>query len=154
MIAFEPDLVVGMVDGRPVYDNTATVVSVLLRHEGTPIAIRRAKNPGKGKLGLCGGFQMYGETWQEAGVREVYEEVGLILDPRSLNFIHMKTDSYQNNWVLATYCADPFGALDPDVNEVQEVAKFASPDTFAMNKDVWAFEHHRLAMLDYLTGAV
>lgn len=56
-------------------------VSVILVPVGSGlVTVRRSKPPGSGKLALPGGFVEVGETWQEAGVREVHEEIGLQLD--------------------------------------------------------------------------
>ena len=40
---------------------------------GGLLMIRRALPDGYGKLALPGGYQGLNETWQEAGVREVFE---------------------------------------------------------------------------------
>lgn len=43
-------------EGRPLYDNTPTVVAVMVHHMGELLIIRRANDPGKGLLGLPGGY--------------------------------------------------------------------------------------------------
>ena len=49
------------------YDNTPTVVVVLVPLRGGLLMIRRAlPGEGQGKLALPGGYQMLGQTWQEA----------------------------------------------------------------------------------------
>ncbi len=57
-------------------------VSVLLQptDEGV-VTIRRDIEPRRGELALPGGFIDLGESWQEAGVRELYEETGIVVDP-------------------------------------------------------------------------
>ena len=85
-----------------VYDNTPTTVFVLAHNAIKELlVIRRAKQPGYGLLGLPGGFQMRGETWQEAGTRELLEETGCYLQPSFLEFVSLRTDEYQNNLVIA-----------------------------------------------------
>jgi ADP-ribose pyrophosphatase YjhB (NUDIX family) len=51
---------------------------------GGLLAVRRAITPGKGQLALPGGFIEWGESWQEAGVRELEEETGVVLPPHAL----------------------------------------------------------------------
>ncbi|WP_315928347.1 NUDIX domain-containing protein [Mesorhizobium sp. SP-1A] len=84
-------LSVGVVAER--YDNTPSTVFVLA-HNATKelLVIRRAKQPGYGLLGLPGGYQMRGETWQEAGARELLEETGCYLQPSFLEFVSIRTD--------------------------------------------------------------
>jgi ADP-ribose pyrophosphatase YjhB (NUDIX family) len=45
------------------------------------VVIRRDIEPARGELALPGGFIETGETWQEAAVRELREETGLLADP-------------------------------------------------------------------------
>ena len=71
----------------PRYLNTPTVVVVLVPLRGGLLMIRRAlAGEGYGKLALPGGFQMLGQTWQEAGAREVLEETGVVVEPTCCGF--------------------------------------------------------------------
>jgi ADP-ribose pyrophosphatase YjhB (NUDIX family) len=38
----------------------------------------------KVRRALPGGYQMLGQTWQEAGAREVLEETGVVIFPEAL----------------------------------------------------------------------
>jgi ADP-ribose pyrophosphatase YjhB (NUDIX family) len=76
----------------PRYLNTPTVVVVLVPLRGGLLMIRRAlAGEGYGKLALPGGFQMLGQTWQEAGAREVLEETGVAIEPASLQVVAVET---------------------------------------------------------------
>lgn len=89
-------------DGRRVYDNAPTTVFVVASNADSELlVIRRARQPGCGLLGLPGGYQMRGETWQTAGARELLEETGCNLDPSSLHFVSIRTDEYNNNLIIA-----------------------------------------------------
>lgn len=106
------------------YDNTPTVVVILATNDqGQLITIRRNNEPGRGLLGLPGGYHMRGESWQEAGVREFMEETGLWVDPESLEQVGQTvTDEYGNNLIIArTYLPTTRASFSIDPEEVQEV---------------------------------
>ena len=111
------------------YDNTPTVVVVRVPMRGGLLMVRRAlPGEGQGRIALPGGYQMAGQTWQEAGTREVLEETGVVLDPASLRVaaVHTTPDRRQN----LLFCDSPpvvhEGAFHHDA-EVSEVLVIAAP---------------------------
>lgn len=109
-----------MVDG---YDNTPTVVVVLVPIDGGLLMVRRAlPGVGQGKLALPGGYQMRGQSWQQAGAREVLEETGVVLDPASLRLLTVvtTTDGKQNLLFCQSSPATHHGPFRHD-HEVSEV---------------------------------
>jgi ADP-ribose pyrophosphatase YjhB (NUDIX family) len=44
------------------------------------VVVRRDIDPGRGELGLPGGFLDIGESWREGAVRELREETGIVAD--------------------------------------------------------------------------
>lgn len=61
------------------------VGGLVLDEHGRLLLLRRANDPGKGKLGLPGGFVNPGESAEEALIRETREETGLAIE--KLRFI-------------------------------------------------------------------
>ncbi|OFC70485.1 hypothetical protein BFC18_14055 [Alteromonas confluentis] len=57
--------------------NAATAVAGILVHDGKLLFTVRGKAPGKGKLGLPGGFVDFHESLEEALIRETREELGI-----------------------------------------------------------------------------
>jgi ADP-ribose pyrophosphatase YjhB (NUDIX family) len=64
--------------------NPLPVVVMLVPVDDGLLLIRRGIEPGKGKWAFPGGFVDLGETWQEAGAREVFEETHLEIDPADI----------------------------------------------------------------------
>lgn len=59
------------------FSPVAAVGGLVIDDEGLLLFVRRARDPGKGKWGLPGGFVDRGETVEQALEREVMEETGL-----------------------------------------------------------------------------
>ncbi len=62
------------------YINPLPVAVALVPIDNGLLAVRRNIEPKKGMIALAGGFIEVGESWQEAAVREVWEETGIELD--------------------------------------------------------------------------
>lgn len=106
--------------------NVATAVATVLSDdEGRILALVRAKDPGRGMLGLPGGFVDAGESLEEAARREIREEIGIEVGP--LEFLASFPNSYLHGGI--TYAVvDAFftgrfeeTALDLERGEVQAV---------------------------------
>lgn len=137
-------------DGRPLFDNTPTVVSVLARYSDRLITVRRGQEPGINKICLPGGYHMRGETWQQAGVRELWEETGFKLDPDFLSVVSVNTDEYGNNLIVAQAMVEP--TFDqhhrPDPEEVRAVLMMT--DISVKSLSDWAFPRHFWAAQSYM----
>lgn len=111
------------------YDNTPTVVVVRVPIAGGLLMIRRAlPGDGEGQLALPGGYQMLGQSWQEAGAREVREETGVVLDPSTLRLLTVVTtpDTRQNLLFCESLPVVHEGPFEHDV-EVSEVSIVREP---------------------------
>jgi ADP-ribose pyrophosphatase YjhB (NUDIX family) len=81
--------------GHTSYLNPLPVAVILVPVDRGVLAIRRTVAPEVGMLALPGGYINLGETWQEAGAREVWEETGLRLDPAEIrDFAVLTADGY------------------------------------------------------------
>lgn len=137
-------------EGRPIFDNTPTVVAMLVCHLGNPrnlMAVRRGNEPGKGLLGLPGGYHMRGESWQEAGCREVLEETGWITHPSTVRLAQEPvTDEYGNNLFIAecsgTNQFAPGFVLPDETLEVLWISRPGEPEE-------WAFPRHYAAVQEF-----
>lgn len=71
------------------FRNPLPVTVVLQPIDEGVLTIRRTIQPRSGWLALPGGYIEYGETWQEAGVRELWEEAGIQIDPAGLREVRV-----------------------------------------------------------------
>jgi ADP-ribose pyrophosphatase YjhB (NUDIX family) len=73
--------------GNMSFVNPLPVTIVLVPVDDGLLLVRRNIEPHKGKLALPGGFIDLGESWQEAGAREVLEETGITIDPAGIQLV-------------------------------------------------------------------
>lgn len=131
---------------QPVFRNPLPVVVMLVMSNKGLIVIRRALRDGYGKLAMPGGFHNIGETWQEAGCRELAEETGIAIDPARVKVYDVVT--VQNggvNLIFGVYdgiVIDPVFVHDSEIMEVLELD--APVDT--------AFPAHTEMMARYLAS--
>ena len=79
--------------GFTYYFNTSAAVAIfIIDPEDRLLVAKRAKDPAKGTLDLPGGFVDLHETGEEAVIREVFEETGLVID--KLNYLFSLPNIY------------------------------------------------------------
>ena len=88
------------------YRNPLPVAVVLAPVEGGGLLlVRRSVEPQAGKLALPGGYINRGESWQEAGAREVAEETGVALDAKTIREFSVR--SAPDGTILIFGISDP-----------------------------------------------
>ena len=80
--------------GEISFRNPLPVAVVLVPVDGGLLLVRRGIEPQPGRLALPGGYINLGETWQEAGARELFEETGIVIEPHELQIfgVHSNHD--------------------------------------------------------------
>ncbi len=66
------------------YINPIPVCVMIVPYKSGIMGVRRGIQPGKGMPALPGGFVDGGESWQEAGARELWEEIQVRISPNSI----------------------------------------------------------------------
>jgi ADP-ribose pyrophosphatase YjhB (NUDIX family) len=95
---------------RVSYVNPIPVSVVLVPVDGGLLLVRRDFGATKGRLALPGGFVNAGETWQQAGAREVFEETGVRVEPEALELFRLV--SAPDDTLLVFSVAPPVAAAD------------------------------------------
>lgn len=116
------------------YRNPLPVAVTLLPVEGGLLAVRRAHDPGRGKVALPGGYIDVTETWQEAAARELNEETGIEIDPQIvLPFrVYSAPDGALLVFGLAPRFQDPLPAFTPN-SEASERLIVRRPEPMAFS---------------------
>lgn len=84
------------------FHNVATAAAAILEYDKKIILIKRAREPGKGKLDLPGGFIDPGEAVEEGLNRELKEEIGITLD--KMKYIGSSPNVYKYKDVTYNTC--------------------------------------------------
>lgn len=119
--------------GRTSYLNPLPVAVVLLPVGNGVLTVRRAIEPGKGRLALPGGFIGMGESWQEAAARELFEETGLTTEATQIG--DFRVLSAPDGTVLIFGLAQPWPGQTLPVlaanHEVSEMVVLTAPEELA-----------------------
>jgi ADP-ribose pyrophosphatase YjhB (NUDIX family) len=88
--------------GFQYFHNVATAAGLILDRVGEIVFVERALEPGKGKLGLPGGFVNPGERAEDGALRECREEIGWA--PPELSFLASFPNVYEYGGVSYNTC--------------------------------------------------
>lgn len=129
------------------FRNPLPVTVVLQPVDEGVLTVRRMIQPRSGWLALPGGYIEYGETWQAAGAREVWEEAGVQIDPAGLR--EVRVFSAPENTLIVV-------ALAPRLPSTQLVEFLATPEaserTIINAPAELAFPLHTEVVRDYFAG--
>jgi 8-oxo-dGTP diphosphatase len=119
-----------------------TVDAVITDLDGRIIFIRRKNPPYKGSWAFPGGFVEYGETVEEAVVREVREETGVIIKIQELLGVYSDPGrDPRGHMITVCFLANKTeGELKADT-DAAEVSCFTADEALRMNL---AFDHHKI----------
>lgn len=128
--------------GRP--DRPSVGVGAVLIHEGRVLLIRRGKEPLRGRWVVPGGTVELGETLEQALVREVEEETGLLVRPREVvavfDRILREADRVDYHYVIVDYLCDYVSGEARAASDAEDVAMVAQADLAAYDLPEKALE--------------
>ncbi len=111
------------------------------------LTVRRTIEPRSGWLALPGGYIDWGESWQAAGARELWEEAGLRIEPAGLR--EVQVFSAGNSTLMIVALAPPLTAADlPPFISNEE----ASERLILTEPEELAFPLHTDLLAAYLAG--
>lgn len=130
------------------YVNPLPVAVVLVPVGEGVVLIRRGVEPQKGKWALPGGFVNSGETWQQAGAREVLEETGIRVDAQTIREFRVCSapdDTLLVFGLAARLAENGMPPFEPNEETTERMLVTAPP------RDM-AFELHRETLARYLAS--
>jgi 8-oxo-dGTP diphosphatase len=127
-------------------------VGAVVVYDGRALLIRRGKEPLRGRWVVPGGTVELGETLEEAVVREVREETGLVVRPLGIvkvfDAIEREGDGVRFHYVIVDYrCAFVSGALQAG-SDAEDAAWVGEQDLAAHDLPPLALELVRQAFRD------
>ena len=129
------------------YHNVAAAVAAILEYDKKIILIRRAKDPGKGKLDLPGGFVNPRESAEKALRREIKEELKITVG--KLKYLESYPNIYKYEGVIYYTCDLFFYSkinIFPTDFDQEEVKELISINPSDIPDDRIAFESVKAAL--------
>jgi ADP-ribose pyrophosphatase YjhB (NUDIX family) len=108
--------------GFTLYMNVASATACLITRRGELLLTVRARDPGKGRFGLPGGFVDPGEGAVAGLARELAEELGLSVAEERLVFLYSFPNSYPYKGIVYDSC-DLFFQLELSDSEGEPQAR-------------------------------
>lgn len=115
------------------YINPIPVTVVVMPVDDGILVVRRNIEPRRGYLALPGGYVNFGETWQQAGARELLEETGVVITPDELGLIDIHSTPHGQILIFAKALARRWADLpkfEPN-DETQEILVLRQPTELA-----------------------
>ena len=129
------------------YQNVAAAAGAILEYDNKIVLIKRAKEPGKGKLDLPGGFVNPNESAEEALRREVKEE--LKIEVGKLEYLGSYPNVYKYKGVVYHTCDlffhSKIDALGPEFDRA-EIEELILVDPLKIPEDRIAFESIKIGL--------
>jgi mutator protein MutT len=104
-------------------------VGAVLIHDGKVLLIRRGKEPLRGRWVVPGGTVEVGETLEQALVREVQEETGLLVKPLEVvtvfDRIERQGGAVQYHYVIVDYLCEYVSGTPQAASDAEAVALVA-----------------------------
>jgi len=132
--------------GHVHWENPVPAAAVAVLDGSQILLCRRAIEPYRGHWGLPAGYQEVDETCENAAVREVREETGLIVKLTGLIDVLTTPDDPRKASILVVYAGEAVdGELQPgsDVDEVAWVSLHELPDELAFHNNRLLLERLR-----------
>jgi ADP-ribose pyrophosphatase YjhB (NUDIX family) len=122
--------------GNTSFVNPLPVSVVLLPVDDGLLVVRRNIEPQIGWLALPGGYINRGESWQQAGARELFEETGIVIQPEDLREFRVKSAPGYNTLIVFGLAkvmrASDLPPFSPN-EETQEICVLAAPQELAFS---------------------
>lgn len=125
------------------YLDPKVAVAVVLGDDDSVLLGRRCIDPGKGRWSFPAGYVNRGEVLEDAAIREVLEELSVIVKLNGLVGVYSEQGAAV---VLIVYAGEIVnGEPTPDAREVSEVRKFPLDQL----PEALAFPHDRRVLADW-----
>ncbi len=131
--------------------NPVPSVSSILKFENTLLFVRRAQDPGIGKLDLPGGFIEFNESAIVALIRELNEE--LKLEPKNLKYISSFPDYYEYsgiNYPILNIFFEGKVTKKPTYINKNEIIEVVYLDSDNVRYEDFAFPSVKCVLKEYL----